>query len=180
MSEVEHKACGLRLQARSPIAGPAMLMHDRCDVNTIRPNFVQNCERKPEHETLANVCSLDRTCLRKLFDPVGCLFHCRGSLNRSLAISPHRIALTRSFPRALRDGRSQSSLQSFTRGSKGFVRINALNFPTPKFLKSTFSFRKPQFFCTDFDLVVNRRNQTLRELNPIPQREFHCVGGELI
>jgi hypothetical protein len=60
-----------------------------------------------------------------------------------------------------------SSLESFSRGSKGILRIDALNFAAPKFFKSSLSFQKPQRFGIGLDLIVNSRNQTLCKLNTI-------------
>jgi hypothetical protein len=71
-------------------------------------------------------------------------------------------------------------LESFTGTTKGLVSIDACNLPAPKFFKPSFSFRKPQFFSTRFDFVIERGNQTLRELYAVPERQFHRIGSELI
>jgi hypothetical protein len=102
------------------------------------------------------------------------------SLSRNFPIFPHRIALTQSFPHALRDERSPLSPESLSRSSKSILGINALNLPAAKLFQSTLGFRKPQRFGIGLDFIVNSGNQTLCKLNAIPQREFHSISCELI
>jgi hypothetical protein len=55
-----------------------------------------------------------------------------------------------------------------------------LNLPAAKSFKSSLSFGKPQRFGIGLNLIVNRRNQTLRKLNAISQRELYRISRELI
>src|SRR5262249_39851445 len=73
-----------------------------------------------------------------------------------------------------------SLLESFARGAKGFVRVDALNFTAAKFFKPPCRLSKPQFFGTVFAFIIKRRDQTLRELHAISQWQFHRIGRELI
>jgi hypothetical protein len=57
---------------------------------------------------------------------------------------------------------------------------DTLNLSAAKFFKSSLSFRKPESFGITFDFVIKRGNQTLRELDAIPQRELHRISRELI
>ncbi|HSP63543.1 MAG TPA: hypothetical protein VLQ90_11220 [Pyrinomonadaceae bacterium] len=51
-----------------------------------------------------------------------------------------------------------------------------MNLPAAKFFKSSFRFGKPQRIGITLNLIVNRRNQTLRKLNAISQRELHRIS----
>ena len=72
-----------------------------------------------------------------------------------------------------------SSLESFTRSAKRIVRIDAFNPPAAKFFKPTFSLRKPQLFRIRLNFIIESRNETLRQLHAISQRELHRIGSEL-
>jgi hypothetical protein len=71
-------------------------------------------------------------------------------------------------------------LESFTRGAKGFVRIDALNSSATKFLKPSLSLCKPNLFRARIHFIVKGRYQTLRKLHTISQRELHRIRRELI
>lgn len=138
-----HVGC-LCLQAFLPITRPAMVMHDGCNKDAIRLYFVKNRERKAGYQSLPDILSVDWTCFGELFRcGVLSLRLPIGSPGQTPPIFPHRIAPTLSFPGALRDGRSPSSIESFSRSCEGFVGIDALNPPAAKFFKSSLSFRKP-------------------------------------
>lgn len=66
------------------------------------------------------------------------------------------------------------------RGVKGFVSIDAFNFPAAKFFKPPLGFSKPQILDAAFNFIIERRDKSLRELDAISEREFHGISGELI